>query len=373
MRTAAFALALVLTAAPAYAQIGGALGKLNKAKEAADKVKGLNLSEADERKIGEQVSAELCQTFGVFQDAAVTKYVSLVGNVLAQASTRPNLRWEFIVLDTDGINAFASPGGLVHITRGALGLIKDEAELAGVLGHEITHVTEKHTVNSIEKSNAISLGADQAGKGLTGELISQIAQRAYSDILNNKFDRNDEKESDTVGITLANKVGYSPAGLGRFLTKLSDRAKAANQAEPSGLFASHPAIKDRIDNLSKVIKDQKLNATATVAARYTKTITFDAQPMSAIATVAEGSRGLAGSGGEKKEGEKKEPEKKGGFGLGKLGLTGGKETKSSATVASAGNRGVNPDRDAVGGPNKTKVPITLTPAELEAFRKGIAG
>ena len=130
MRTAAFALALVLAPAPAYAQIGGALGKLNKAKETADKVKGLNLSEADERKIGEQVSTELCQTFGVFQDAAVTKYVSLVGNVLAQASSRPNLKWEFIVLDTDGINAFASPGGLVHITRGALGLIKDEAELA---------------------------------------------------------------------------------------------------------------------------------------------------------------------------------------------------------------------------------------------------
>ena len=377
MRTAAFALALVLTGAPAYAQIGGALGKLNKAKDTADKAKGLKLSEADERKIGEQVSTELCNTFGVYQDAAVTKYVSLVGSVLAQASSRPNLQWEFIVLDTDGINAFASPGGLVHITRGALGLIKDEAELAGVLGHEITHVTAKHTINSIQKGNAFSIAADQAGKGLTGELISQIAQRAYSDILNNKFDRNDEKESDTIGITLANQVGYSPAGLGTFLTKLSDRATAANQSEASGLFASHPLVKDRLDSLAKVIKDKKLNATATVAARYAKTITLEAKPMSAIATVAEGSRGLAGSGseGEKKEADKdkKEGEKKGGLLGGKFGLSGGKETKSSATVASAGNRGVNPDRDAVGGANKSKVPVTLTPAELDAFRKGITG
>jgi predicted Zn-dependent protease len=378
MKTATFALALVLTAAPAYAQIGGALGKLNKAKDTADKAKGLKLSDADERKIGEQVSAELCNTFGVYQDAAVTKYVSLVGNVLAQASSRPNLQWEFIVLDTDGINAFASPGGLVHITRGALGLIKNEAELAGVLGHEITHVTEKHTVNSIQKSNAFTLAADQAGKGLTGELIAQIAQRAYSDILNNRFDRDDEKEADSVGITVANKIGYSPAGLGMFLTKLSDRAKAANQEQPSGLFASHPQIKDRLDDLARVIKDQKLGATATVAARYAKSITFDAKPMAAIATVAEGSRGLAGSGSEgdkkdaeKKEGEKKEGEKKSGFGLGKM-LSPGKETKSSATVASAGNRGVNPDRDAVGGPDKNKVRITLTPAELDAFKKGIA-
>ena len=377
MKTATFALALVLTAAPAYAQLGGALGKLNKAKDTADKVKDLKISDADERKIGEQVSAQLCETFGVFQDPAVTKYVSLVGNVLAQASSRPNLQWEFIVLDTDGINAFASPGGLVHITKGALGLIKNEAELAGVLGHEITHVTEKHTVNSIQKSKRVSFVADQAAKGMTGELISQFAQQAYSDLLNNRFDRNDEKQSDTVGITLANKVGYAPTGLGVFLTKLSDRAKAANQEEPSGLFASHPQVKDRLDGLTKVIKDQKLNATATVAARYTKTITFEAKPMTSIATVAEGSRGLAGSGGgeaEKKDADKKEGEKKsGGFGLGKLGLSKGSETKSTATVASGGNRGVNPDRDAVGGPVKTKLQITLTPAELDAFRRGIAG
>ncbi len=375
MKHAAFALALVLTAAPAYAQLGGALGKLNKAKEQADKVKGLQISDADERKIGEQVSAELCNTFGVVQDQAVTKYVSLVGTVLAQASSRPNLQWEFIVLDTDGVNAFASPGGLVHITRGALALIENEAQLAGVLGHEITHITAKHTVSSIQKSNLISAGADQAGagKGLTGEVLSQVVKRAYSDLLNNRFDRDDEKESDTVGITLANKVGYAPTGLGAFLTKLSDRAKAANQQEPSGLFASHPQIKDRLENLDKVIKAQKLNATALAAARYTKAITYEAKPMTEIATVADGSRGLTGSGGESKTAEKKKEEKKSGGLLGGVTrLTSGKETKNASTVASGGNRGVNPDRDAQGGPNKSKVRITLTPAEIDAFRRGIA-
>ena len=78
--------------------------------------------------------------------------MTLVGTVLAQASTRPDLNWEFIVLDTDGVNAFASPGGLVHITSGALGLIKSEAELAGVLGHEIAHITKKHTSTRIQKN-----------------------------------------------------------------------------------------------------------------------------------------------------------------------------------------------------------------------------
>ena len=76
------------------------------------------MSDAEERKIGEQVSLKLREHFGVYQDEAVTKYVTLVGTVLAQASTRPNLDWQFIVLDTDGVNAYAAPGGIVHITRG---------------------------------------------------------------------------------------------------------------------------------------------------------------------------------------------------------------------------------------------------------------
>ena len=98
-----------------------------------------------------------------FKIAALTKYVSLVGNVLAKASSRPDLKWEFIVLDTDGVNAFAAPGGLVHITKGALGLIKTESELAGVLGHEIAHITKKHTVNSIKRSKMTKMGTDEVG------------------------------------------------------------------------------------------------------------------------------------------------------------------------------------------------------------------
>ena len=74
--------------------------------------------------------------------------------VLAKQSERPNLPWTFIVLDTDGVNAFAAPGGFVHITRGALGLVKNEAELAAVLGHEIGHVAHKHAINAIKKANA---------------------------------------------------------------------------------------------------------------------------------------------------------------------------------------------------------------------------
>src|SRR5215475_14369590 len=100
---------------------------------------------------------------GVVQDPAIHKYVTLLGTALAKESERPNLNWTFIVLDTDGVNAFASPGGIVHVTRGALALAKNEAEIAGVLGHEIGHVAHKHTVNAIKKSKAVGMGTQAAG------------------------------------------------------------------------------------------------------------------------------------------------------------------------------------------------------------------
>src|SRR5262249_40207900 len=113
--------ALLTIGAPVFAQFGGLDGALKKAQQAQDakkKLDDLTFSDEEERKIGDDVSAKVRQRFGVVQDAAVHKYVSLVGTTLAKVSERPNLVWTFIVLDTDGVNAFASPGGLVHITRG---------------------------------------------------------------------------------------------------------------------------------------------------------------------------------------------------------------------------------------------------------------
>jgi predicted Zn-dependent protease len=374
---------LALSAAPADAQLGGLSGALKKA-QTVKKVADLKVTEAEERQIGQQVSDKIVEEFGVYQDANVTKYVTLVGAVLAQASSRPNLDWQFVVLDTDGVNAFAAPGGFVHITRGLLGLMKNEAELAGVLAHELTHVTEKHTVNAIQHGDTIKLTSDSVGSsgGLAQGLIADIAQQAYKDILDNKFSRNDENEADEKGVQLANKVGYAPNGLVGALNKLADRNKDAK--EPNGLFASHPQMKERLTNIEKVIKEKKLTATATVQARYAKNIPFDAKPASAVATVAAGSRGLAGSGGsdekkpadadkkdaDKKDEKKEEPKKSGGM-LSKLRPGGGSQAQQSQTVASAGARGVNPDRDAVGGSNKNRVPVKIGPADIAEFQKGI--
>src|SRR6188768_524252 len=130
MKAAALVLAAVFvaaTAAPARAQLGG-LGKIksgvDKGLDAKQKYDDINFTDAEEKQLGEQVSLKLRDRFGVYQDEKVTKYVTLVGTILAQASARPTLDWKFIVLDTDGVNAYAAPGGFVHVTRGLLGLMK---------------------------------------------------------------------------------------------------------------------------------------------------------------------------------------------------------------------------------------------------------
>ena len=170
--------------ATAHAQLGGLGGALRGAQRALDAKKAfddLTFTADEEHTIGEAVSQRVRARFGVVQDPAVHRYVTLVGLSLARQSSRPTLPWTFIVLDTDGVNAFASPGGFVHITRGALGLIRNEAELAGVLGHEIGHVTRKHTINALRKSQAVKLGTEATSS--RASFLGAVATRVYENVL----------------------------------------------------------------------------------------------------------------------------------------------------------------------------------------------
>jgi beta-barrel assembly-enhancing protease len=376
MKKPTLVVALLLVATPALAQFG--VGEITKAAGQAQKLSELSISEQEERDMGDHVSATVRSEFGVLQDAALTKYVSLVGNVLAKASTRPDLKWEFIVLDTDGVNAFAAPGGLVHITKGALGLIKNEAELAGVLGHEIAHITKKHTVNSIKRSKGTKLATDQVGSQ-TNFLVAQLADLAYDNIVEKGWDRGDEDDADQEGVRLANKAGYNPAGLTSFLQKLMDRNKDYKGSKPNGLFATHPDTRDRISKVTKQIKTEKLTSVAMVDARYAASVKFEAMPVTAVAISKSDAKGVAGAGStaSKEEPKKKEEKKSGGGMFGGLTnkLSGGKQKESTQASASAGGRAVDPtrpDRYAAGGGNPNKVAVSISAADLGAFRKGIA-
>ena len=370
--------ALVLgLAQPAFAQ--GVLGRIgqaaNKAKGLSDQLKDLVITDKEEQDMGAALSAKLREKYGVVQSAPVHKYVSLVGKSLAASSTRPGLPWTFVVLDTDGVNAFAAPGGYVHITRGALALCENEAELAGVLGHEITHITAKHTINAIKKSKVSGVAAEAATRS---NVLEYMLNRAYENLLENKYDRGDEDQSDEIGARLANTLGYNPSGVGTFLTRLSERNK--DLKEPSGVFASHPATKSRVERLAKQIKSEKLTSTATVAARYKATINYTPVAVTAVADGG-GASSLAGGGSAapapspsaKPTASPTPAASKSRFGLGGISSKLGADKSNTGTMASAGTRGANPDRDAKGGSNPRIVIITITPAELEAFRRGISG
>ncbi len=352
----------------------GQIGKGMSIAKKANDVRDLQMTDAEEAELGAAVSERIRTRYGVVQDAAVHRYLALVGTALAHGSTRPALPWTFVVLDTDGVNAFAAPGGYVHITRGALALIKNEAELAGVLGHEIIHVTEKHTIRAIQKSKAVQMGAAETLSG-SSALMKRAVTATYDNIVERGFGRAEENESDEMGVTLANKIGYAPSGLVGFLTTLKDRNQASK--EKRGLFASHPEMADRLDRITKLIAAKKLTATATVQPRFAKNITYKPVPVTAIATVDPGAAGLAGGGDkqaevaktpEKKE-EAKPEEKKRGFGLSRMLPTGGGEKKSAQVTASGGARGVDPEKDSQGGSNPKVVPVKLVAADIAAFKK----
>lgn len=371
MFIAAVAVSIIGLANPSEAQLGGVLGKaqkgLKKVEQAQDR---LAIGQEEEVQIGEEVSARIRERFGVVQDKAVHTYVTEVGLVLAHESSRPNLPWKFIVLDTDGVNAFASPGGFVHVTKGALALIRNEAELAGVLAHEITHVTEKHTIAAIQKNKAVQLAAERAG-GNRREIVSAITSKAYEMVIENGFDRADEREADQKGIRLAAAAGYAPSGLADFLARLADRNK--DQQERNGLFASHPETRERISAIRSSAAG--LSGSALVAARYRSAIKWEPTDITEVPQATDGSAGLAGGSSAKPAPPAEKPAetpKKKGFGLSVLKKTVAPESRSAQVSASGGARGVGPDRNAKGGPNPTLVTVTVTSAQLEAFKKGIA-
>ena len=357
-------------ASPAAAQLGGLL---NQGAKRAKQFNDFRWTDEEKGALGQQVSALVRTRYGVVQDAAVHKYVTLVGTVLAQKSSKPNLPWTFIVLDTDAVNAFAAPHGYVHITKGALALMKNEAELAGVLAHEIIHVTDEHTVDALKK-NTLKGAAAEAAAG-DNKLIEFLADAAYKNILDNAYSRGDENNSDRQGIILINKAGYAPHGLGSFLTTLSERNKGAT--EKRGLFDSHPEMTARLERLTATVTKDALTSTQDLPARFKGAISYTPVPQAEIATVAGGSKGLAGGSGTSKKSEPtkaateppaEEPKKRG-FGLSRLTKGGGSESKSAQVVGSGGARGLDPEKDAKGGSNPALVAVKISPADVQAFKK----
>src|SRR6267142_311046 len=166
------------------------------------------MSEAQELQIGQQQDAEVRKEMGVYNDRALQEYVTTLGLKLAQVSERPNLPWHFTVLDVPAINAFALPGGYIYITRGILPFLDDESQLAGVLGHEIGHVTARHAASQYSKSVASQVGLIAASIFAPGgQAIAQAGGTGLG-LLLLKNSRDDEAQADGLGVRYSARAGW---------------------------------------------------------------------------------------------------------------------------------------------------------------------
>lgn len=266
-RTALVALllmGLVLGRAEAQFDLGGMIDKagklLNQTTEAIKKTDEVVTpkSEQEELVIGQQWAAMLTGAAPLLADEAVQRYVNRVGRWVALQSERPQLVWRFGVLDSDNLNAFATPGGYVFITKGLLARLDSEAELAGVLGHEIAHVVQKHHLAAIQKGGGIGIGAELISKfGLSGTEHADASNKLLGgakEVMLRGLDKGDEYEADRMGVVLATRAGYDPYGLPAVLQALE--SLAADDSTAALLFQTHPAPGARLEKLEEALGEQ---------------------------------------------------------------------------------------------------------------------
>jgi beta-barrel assembly-enhancing protease len=238
---------------PAHAQFRLPNIDLNKALDTVKNV-GKAVKEIDEPEeiaIGRDVASRLLGAAPLVPNPGLQRYVNHVGRWLAAQTERPDLPWQFGVLDHGNVNAFATPGGTIFITRGLLEKMRNEAELAGVLGHEIVHVLKKHHLKAIQKGAQTAL----AGEGLSTALRDRAGPArdrliAFgAEMYTRGLDKSDELEADRLGVVIAARAGYDAYGLPSVLQTL--QVMNAQDSALALMFKTHPAPGERLDALGQ--------------------------------------------------------------------------------------------------------------------------
>ena len=213
----------------------------------------LALTPEDEVRVGQQVAANLLGVAPLVKDDALQRYVNQVGRWVAMQSERPELPWHFGVVESADVNAFAAPGGYVLITRGLYASLSDETELAGVLGHEIVHVVERHHIEVMRKAALVDEGRKAVEKQLKDDkdaLLKRLVGNG-AEIFARRLDQDAEFEADRRGIALAARAGYSPYGLPAVLQKIASVAAGDDRVQL--LYKTHPSPGERLRQLDRAM------------------------------------------------------------------------------------------------------------------------
>ena len=214
------------------------------------------VSEQQEISMGKEYDPQVVATYGVYDDAEIAAYISDIGQRIATVSDRPGLAYEFKVLDSPVINAFAVPGGYVYFTRGILAYLNNEAEVVGVMGHEVGHIAARHSAKQISQQQIATIGLGVGS--ILSEDVAKYAGLAQAGLglLFLRFGRDAERQSDQLGVDYSTKLGYDATEMANFFGTL-DKMSGGESGGLPGWFSTHPAPDERVQNVTRMAQEQQ--------------------------------------------------------------------------------------------------------------------
>jgi predicted Zn-dependent protease len=221
------------------------------------------MSEAQEISMGKEADPQIQAQFGMYEDKGLQDFITEKGTQMAAISHRPKLEYHFRIVDSEILNAFAVPGGYVYFTRGIMAHFNNEAEFAGVLGHEIGHIAARHSVEQ-QRNQILGQIGIIAGVVLAPEL-AQLAEPASQGLglLLLKFGRDAERESDRLGVEYSTRIGYDATEMAEFFQTLERKSAQSGQGELPEFLSTHPNPGNRFTTVGKLATEwkEKLNVT----------------------------------------------------------------------------------------------------------------
>ena len=220
------------------------------------------VSQDQETQIGQDEAAKINAELPLLRDDAVTGYLNALGKSIAGKTSRADLPWQFAVVNTDVVNAFALPGGFIYVNRGLIARTHNESELAAVVSHEIEHVVRRHSIQQMEKAQGANIGVSLACRltNICSHTTAQVAIEVGGAAMFARFGRAAEAEADSGGFQNEVRAGLDPRGMLSFFTRLL--AEEQHHNVMLSWFADHPGTEDRIAEVQRLLAQLPPNASS---------------------------------------------------------------------------------------------------------------